>query len=48
MTKCRTCGSFVTPGFARVFGNNDGEVYGCPGCSESVDLCDGGAARPNV
>ncbi|WP_449272251.1 DUF7563 family protein [Halostella limicola] len=32
MPECNNCGSFVTPDFARVFGGNEDEVYGCLDC----------------
>ncbi|WP_227377309.1 DUF7563 family protein [Haladaptatus halobius] len=32
--RCQKCGAFVTPQFARVFGNNVDEVYGCFTCLE--------------
>lgn len=33
MTKCNDCGNYVSPDFARVMGDNDGEVHACPECS---------------
>lgn len=44
MTKCNNCESFVTPTFARVFGDNDGSVYGCPECMDLWELNEGHAA----
>lgn len=38
MYTCENCGTIVTPGFARVFGNNRNEVNGCPGCLTSDEL----------
>lgn len=32
MASCDNCGTFVTPDYARVFGDNDGVVHGCPEC----------------
>jgi DNA-directed RNA polymerase subunit RPC12/RpoP len=32
-TRCRNCGSYVTSAFARVFGDNDNQVYACLECS---------------
>lgn len=29
MPHCRSCGAFVTPGFARVYGDNDDRIDGC-------------------
>lgn len=48
MSQCLACGSFVTPEFVRVFGSNDGELFGCPACPEYVELFEGRAARPNA
>jgi hypothetical protein len=31
--RCRSCGSYVTSAFARVFGNNKDQVYACLECS---------------
>jgi hypothetical protein len=28
-TQCRNCGAYVSSRFARVFGDNDDEVYSC-------------------
>ncbi|WP_425495438.1 DUF7563 family protein [Natrinema halophilum] len=42
MPDCRSCGWFVTPRFARMFGNNDHEVYGCRQCLPVDALLDGG------
>ncbi|MDX1748159.1 MAG: hypothetical protein R3324_19670 [Halobacteriales archaeon] len=47
MTECKNCGSYVTARFARVFGNNEREVFGCPRCSAFADLMDGSASAPN-
>lgn len=32
MASCDNCGTFVTPDYARVFGDNDDVVHGCPEC----------------
>lgn len=32
MPKCQECGSHVSDQFAKVFGNNKNEVYGCLDC----------------
>jgi hypothetical protein len=34
MATCERCGAFVSTDFARVFGTNDGTVYGCLDCTE--------------
>ena len=41
--RCRNCGSFVTRDFARVFGNNHDEVFGCLDCMTATDVKKGGA-----
>lgn len=49
--KCRSCGMVVSQSFARVFGDNQDRVQGCPECTTfrertewapSVDGDDGG------
>ncbi len=47
MKECNNCGTYVTPDFARVFGNGEDEVFGCPRCSSFSDLMSGRAAKPN-
>jgi hypothetical protein len=46
MPECQNCGSYVTESFARVFGNNECEVFGCPRCLPFTSLMDGAAADP--
>ena len=41
--RCRNCGSFVTRDFARVFGNNYNEVFGCLECMSATNVKRGGA-----
>jgi hypothetical protein len=48
MTVCEKCGSFVTPQFARVFGDNDDHVYGCPTCTAVTEILDGAATQPDA
>jgi len=43
---CENCGEYVTKQFVRVFGANDGSVYGCMNCSTGRDLRDGGGKQP--
>ncbi len=43
---CETCGSYVTKQFVRVFGGNDGSVYGCMNCTTGRDLREGGGRAP--
>jgi len=40
-TRCVNCGSFVTPQFARVFGDNQNRVTRCINCTTSRELCRG-------
>ena len=44
---CENCGEYVTKQFVRVFGANDGHVYGCMNCSTGRDLRDGGGKQPS-
>ena len=44
---CENCGEYVTKQFVRVFGANDGSVYGCMSCSTGRDLRDGGGKQPS-
>jgi hypothetical protein len=47
MPKCNNCGSFVTPDFARVFGDNRNDVSGCVACMSFRELQNGeGATVP--
>jgi hypothetical protein len=45
---CHNCDSFVTPTFARVFGNNEGEVFSCPDCTPFRALVRGASANSNL
>lgn len=38
MPACEGCGEHITGDFARVFGNNDGEVYVCMSCWSVIDI----------
>lgn len=44
---CQNCGSFVTVDFARVFGNNDDEVNGCPECTSFNQLVTRNSEMPD-
>jgi hypothetical protein len=44
---CKNCESFVTADFARVFGDNEGEVFGCADCTPFRELMTGESAIPN-
>lgn len=43
---CQRCGTAVSLRFRKVFGGNDGTVYGCPECMTLSELCEGEAATP--
>jgi len=45
MNECTTCGAPVSARFARVYGDNQDDVYGCPSCMRRQDLNEGGAAQ---
>jgi hypothetical protein len=42
VTRCQQCGSSVSNSFARVFGDNEDRVHGCPTCTTFRDLSEGG------
>lgn len=46
MATCHNCGGFVSEQFARVFGNNQDECFGCPDCMTQHELTDGEASAP--
>ncbi|MHC3439176.1 DUF7563 family protein [Natrialbaceae archaeon A-gly3] len=48
MPECQQCGAHVTNRFRRVFGNNDGDVYGCRECMKSTDLLNGEGTQDQV
>lgn len=41
---CKVCGSSVSHRFAKIFGDNDDQIYGCLECSTKRVLHSGGAA----
>lgn len=43
MPECTNCGGFVTVDFARVFGDNQDQVYGCPECITATAIYNGAA-----
>lgn len=45
MPTCATCGEHVTGRFQRVFAGNDGEVYGCPACTDMTAIINGAPAK---
>lgn len=46
--RCRNCGSFVTRDFARVFGDNENQVFGCLDCMTATEVKKGGARAEQV
>ncbi len=46
--RCQNCGSFITPEFARVFGNNDDDVFGCLECMSGTDVKNGKARAETI
>ncbi|SDQ74328.1 DUF7563 family protein [Halopelagius longus] len=46
MYTCNNCDEFVTRDFVRVFGDEDGRVFGCPSCATTADLHAGAASSP--
>lgn len=49
MPRCRNCETHVTEQFARVFGDNENDVYNCTDCTTNRDLYDGaGSAGTDV
>jgi len=44
-TQCRNCGTYVSSRFARVFGDNDDQVYRCIECSTLRALQQGAATE---
>jgi len=45
MPQCRNCDAHVTEQFARVLGDNEDDVHGCPECTPQTDIYDGAAAQ---
>ncbi|EJN57478.1 DUF7563 family protein [Halogranum rubrum] len=45
MSECSDCGAFVTSRFARVFGDNEDNIYGCRNCLPVRALAEGQASR---
>lgn len=48
MPRCESCGQFVSSNFVRVFGTNEGDVYGCPECLSQRSLYYGEASRTDA
>lgn len=47
MTQCQNCEAAVTARFARVFGDNHGQVHCCLECAPNADLKAGLGANPS-
>ncbi|WP_143095458.1 DUF7563 family protein [Halopelagius inordinatus] len=45
MHTCHNCEEFVTRDFVRVFGDEEGRVFGCPSCLTTRDLQNGTASN---
>jgi len=45
MAKCENCGSHISEDFARVFGNENKEVYACPKCSARSGIAEVSVSR---
>lgn len=48
MPHCQSCGTFVTPGFARVYGDNEDRIDGCIHCETGRSLRTGGSVGGGV
>ncbi|MGQ4557174.1 DUF7563 family protein [Halobellus sp. GM3] len=46
-TRCLTCGSYVTEGFVRVFGDNENDLYACLECTTMGALRAGDGVHPD-
>lgn len=44
-TRCQNCYSFVSVTFARVFGDNDNQIHGCPACMNLQTIRNGAATE---
>lgn len=44
-TRCQNCRSFVSVTFARVFGDNENHVHGCPACTNAQTIRNGAATE---
>ena len=47
MPSCENCDGHVTEQFARVLGDNEDDVYGCPKCTPQTDIYRGATAHEN-
>jgi hypothetical protein len=46
-TRCLSCGSYVTEGFVRVFGDNQNDLYACLECTTMGALRAGEGISPD-
>jgi len=46
MRSCESCGSEVSSDYARVFGDNQGQVHACPDCRSQSAVLNGAASDP--
>jgi hypothetical protein len=46
MPRCEACGAHVTPHFARVFGDNDDDIYRCLDCATATEVFEGESVEP--
>lgn len=44
--QCRSCDTYVSADFARVFGDNDDTIHACLNCTTLAALRDGQAVEP--
>lgn len=47
-TECKNCGKALSDRFVSVFGNENGEIYGCIDCMDRSTLRNGGGAVQDV
>ncbi len=40
MSECKHCGAHVSERFARVFADEQGDVYACPSCSANAGIAE--------
>jgi len=48
MPACEGCGAFVSSDFARVMGDNDGNVHGCLECADRTAIRDSGVVTESA
>lgn len=45
MPDCDYCGGHVSEQFARVFADENGRIYACPGCSANAGIAEAARRR---